>query len=93
MLVTIKAQTVDAEPPQVRFTVAGSGSAFSSEDLEALNRLTAADQEDGGHIGVRNTHKRLSLMYGVEYSLRFYNQDGRSVVEIILPWRSGGEKN
>ncbi len=93
MLVTIKAQAVDAEPPQVRFTVAGSGSAFSSEDLEALNRLTAADQEDGGHIGVRNTHKRLSLMYGVEYSLRFYNQDGRSVVEIILPWRSGGEKN
>ena len=93
MLVTIKAQAVDAEPPQVRFTVAGSGSVFSSEDLEALNRLTAADQEDGGHIGVRNTHKRLSLMYGVEYSLRFYNQDGRSVVEIILPWRSGGEKN
>ena len=89
LAVFIQAQPVHGEEGDaVRFTVSGSCSAFSPEDLEALNAPEYnSSSGDGRQIGVENVRKRLSLMYGVEFQLRFFNQGGDSVVEIVIPNR------
>ncbi len=88
----------EGEKNFLRFLISGSCSAFSPEDLQALNALPVkvaqgeeAGPGDGRHIGVKNICSRLTLMYGEEYSLRFYNREGHSVAEIILPDRRTGK--
>ncbi len=70
----------------IRLYVSGSCSAFTAEDLEALNS-PAADSTGGQHLGIQNVRRRMRLMYGDEASLRFFNEQGQSVVEIVLPER------
>lgn len=99
MSILVRAEEwLDKEKHFLRFTISGSCSAFSPEDLQALNALPgktfqedALEPGDGRHIGVMNICSRLTLMYGEEYSLRFYNQEGHSVVEITLPDRRTGK--
>lgn len=71
-----------------RMSVKSSGSAFSPGTLEALNREEPENGGgDGRHLGIWNVRRRLSLMYGDEYALRFSNDEGASLVEITLPDR------
>lgn len=89
LAIYIQAQAVSQEwGDSIRLTVSGNCSTFSPEDLAALNDPERAPSGgDGQHVGVENVRKRLSLMYGTEFRLRFFNQDGNSVVEIVIPNR------
>ena len=66
------------EQQKLRFIVKNNGSKFPDEYLELLN--DPAYYLDGGShggrgVGIRNIHKRLSLIYGNRFSLHFYNSD------------------
>lgn len=72
----------------VKLTVSGNRSAFSPDDLVALNDPGHhLSNGDGEHVGVDNVRKRLSLMYGEEFQMSFSNRDANSVVEIVIPNR------
>lgn len=76
------------EQQKLRFIVKNNGSKFPDEYLELLN--DPAYYLDGGShggrgVGIRNIHKRLSLIYGNRFSLHFYNSDKGACVEILLP--------
>ena len=76
------------EQQKLRFIVKNNGSKFPDEYLELLN--DPAYYLDGGShggrgVGIRNIHKRLSLIYGNRFSLHFYNSNKGACVEILLP--------
>lgn len=79
------------ETQRIKLTVMENSPPFTQEELERLNSLgpDGEEPEDGQHLGIKNTHRRLSLLFGVEYSLRFSNLEGRPAVEITLPYHFG----
>lgn len=70
----------------ISITVLDNGLGMSKEQLRQLmTRLAQEDTQEGGHIGLLNTHKRLELIYGKRYQMRLRSREGRgTIVELNI---------
>lgn len=66
--------------------VKNTGSQFPENFKDKLenNKINVT----GNGIGLLNIHKRLKLTFGEQYGLDFYNEDGKAIVVITLPFYS-----
>lgn len=65
--------------------VSDSGTGMSGKAIEEMNRLVSIHDDSFGY-GVRNVNKRIELMFGSLYGLRFIeNETGGVTVKIRLP--------
>ncbi|MDR2025746.1 MAG: sensor histidine kinase [Hungatella sp.] len=72
----------------VTLFVSDSGNGMSRETIEEMNDSISAYKESFGY-GVRNVHKRIELIFGSGYGLRFdSNASGGVTVNIRLPLKS-----
>ena len=76
-------------------TVLDNGLGMDQKRLEQLKkRLEEEDTQEGVHIGLLNTHKRLELIYGGDYKIRLLSRPGRgTMIELkirALPWDGHG---
>lgn len=69
--------------------VMDNGAGISAERLEELQKqLKQDDIIPDMHIGLLNTHKRLVLLYGVEYGIRVRSKEGYgTLVHLTFPYR------
>ena len=68
-----------------------SGTGMSGKAIEEMNRLVSIHDDSFGY-GVRNVNKRIELMFGSLYGLRFIeNETGGVTVKIRLPINRGAE--
>lgn len=76
----------------ISVTVLDNGLGMSKEQLKRMRiRLEEQDTQEGAHIGLLNTHKRLELIYGERYHMRLYSREGRgTVVELNMKPEIGG---
>ncbi len=66
-------------------SVSDTGVGMSEEQCRALNDTIGEFHEDTGY-GVRNVHKRIEILFGKGYGLKYYRNPDRGVrVEISLP--------
>ena len=63
--------------------VRNNGSFFEEGLLEKLQK--SKEQASGTGIGLLNIHQRIQLLFGAEYGLTLYNQDGFAVASIRIP--------
>lgn len=71
--------------------VSDSGTGMSGKAIEEMNRLVSIHDDSFGY-GVRNVNKRIELMFGSLYGLRFIeNETGGVTVKIRLPINRGAE--
>lgn len=71
-------------PEHICLEVWDNGTGISPEKQAELRRSFAAN-DDGGHIGLRNVYKRLTLLWGQEVTFEFDSVPGDSAVRIVLP--------
>jgi len=65
----------------VVIAVLDNGLGMSEEQLNDLKtRIQDHDTQDGEHIGLLNTHKRLELLYGENYNIRVFSKEGRGTI-------------
>ena len=83
--------------PYLQVDITDHGQGFPPELLETLKDKKKAIEEDDGHIGIRNSMKRLNLMYHGDYELLLDNGDSGDPfgarVRIILPYRESEDSS
>lgn len=69
----------------VYLSLCDSGTGMTQEEIDEMNQSISLYDETFGY-GVRNVNKRIELMFGTEYGLRYFrNEQGGVTVEIRLP--------
>ena len=69
----------------VYLSVCDSGTGMSQKEIDEMNQSVRCYDESFGY-GVQNVNRRIELMFGTEYGLRFFrNEHGGVTVEIHLP--------
>lgn len=74
-------------------SVVDNGVGMSEEQIKQINETISVFDEKYGY-GIRNVHKRLEILYGIGYGLKYFkNEYGGTTVEIRLPKakEAGGE--
>ena len=73
--------------------VSDSGTGMESREIEEMNRSISVHDDSFGY-GVRNVNKRIELMFGKPYGLKFTaNENGGVTVVIRLPLQSIQDEN
>ena len=87
LTITIRVSLEDEEnEPYVQIKIADTGLGFTEGILAELQNGAMITDEDGDHVGIWNTRKRLSHLYHDRAFLRFSNAtDGGATVSILLP--------
>lgn len=67
-----------------KITIRDNGKGFSEEILDVLQCGDSLEDEEGNHIGIHNTIKRLELLYQNRARVQFENDEG-ALVHIYLP--------
>lgn len=71
--------------------VSDDGQGMAPKQLDDLNARMDAPIFESAGIGMENVNKRLRLLFGPPYGLRFYSRPGLGTdVELILPRTEGG---
>ena len=72
----------------VIITVLDNGLGMSKEQLTHLKkRLDEQDMQEGLHIGLLNTHKRLELIYGEKYEIYIRSRENRgTMIRLKIPY-------
>lgn len=75
------------EEGQVVFYVSDNGAGQNNSWIEKMNEeLQDVTPLIGEHIGIRNVHQRIRLIFGNDYGLSFYKSDlGGIGVRIVIP--------
>ncbi len=69
----------------IYLSLCDSGTGMTQEEIDEMNQSISLYDETFGY-GVRNVNKRIELMFGTEYGLRYFrNEQGGVTVEIRLP--------
>lgn len=77
--------TVKADGKDAWIIVSDSGTGMGSREIEEMNRSISVHDDSFGY-GVRNVNKRIELMFGQPYGLRFTaNENGGVTVVVRLP--------
>lgn len=81
------------ETPYLYISVSDTGSGFSEEILEALEKDSPIVYNGRTHIGLQNVRRRLDLMYGGRAGIIFSNMEKNfgAVVEVRLPLERAGD--
>ena len=75
---------------KLRIIISDNGNGFPKERLEKLDAYREFSEEkmpNSKHLGIQNIYKRLSLLYGDQFSLNFSNLDIGCKVEIVIPYQ------
>ncbi|MEY8351753.1 histidine kinase [Lachnospiraceae bacterium 54-53] len=79
---------ITEEKDYITLHVSDSGNGMSGESIQVMNDSLSDYKESFGY-GVRNVHKRIELLFGTGYGLRFQkNASGGVTVHIRLPLES-----
>ncbi|MBT2293145.1 histidine kinase [Paenibacillus albidus] len=70
--------------PYAKIVIADTGSGYPVHQLELLNQGKVIVDQNGEHIGIRNSVKRLALLFKGRAKWRFYNRNG-ATSELTLP--------
>ena len=74
------------EGKNVKIVLADTGTGMTQEQIDEMNQHLSEYDESFGY-GVRNVNKRIELLYGKEYGLRYLkNAFGGVTVEICIPY-------
>lgn len=77
--------SVQKQEDMLCLTVKDDGGGMEPEQISYINRNISDMERDVGY-GITNINKRIELMYGEQYGLRFRQNEGRGIcVEIRLP--------
>lgn len=83
--------TIDAKEGKdaVIISVSDTGTGMPKERIEEINRTLGEFSGESGY-GVKNVHKRIAILFGAGYGLRYRtNESGGVTVEIRLPKFNG----
>ncbi|WP_138750756.1 sensor histidine kinase [Paenibacillus sinopodophylli] len=72
--------------PYALINISDTGNGYPVSQLECLNHGKKIIDDNGQHIGLRNTVQRLALLFEGQAKWHFYNDHG-AVSELILPAR------
>lgn len=65
------------------------GQGFPESLLEDLSNDSYINQEGSTHVGIRNSLKRLKLLYDTNYASHFYNETaGGAHIHIQIPYQT-----
>lgn len=64
--------------------VKNNGSLFADDLLQKL--YSHKIESNGSGIGLININERIKLMFGSDYGLKLYNEDGKAVAQIDIPY-------
>ena len=83
-LLSISAQIINKN---VVFQIKDNGAGIGKETLnEIISKLEIDDLPDTKHIGIRNVHQRIKLIFGEEYGITKIKSDSDGTLfEITLP--------
>lgn len=74
------------EKEYLKIDITDSGQGFPAEMLAELSSGTYLDREHAGHVGIANSIRRLTLLYGADYDISFFNEkSGGAHVRIRIP--------
>jgi LytS/YehU family sensor histidine kinase len=69
----------------VRFRVVDTGAGIGADKLATIRAGMESSSGDEAS-GLRNVHRRLQLVYGPEYGIRIWSEEGHgTTVEIVMP--------
>lgn len=75
-----------AQKDYLKIDISDSGQGFSDELLQKLSDGTWMTDGDSSHVGIRNSLKRLKLLYGTDYSIEFFNEtEGGAHIRLLIP--------
>lgn len=85
--------TAYSDGKDVQIVVSDSGTGMGSREIEEMNRSISIHDDSFGY-GVRNVNKRIELMFGKPYGLRFTgNENGGVTVVVRLPLHRTEDEN
>lgn len=78
-----------ASQDYLKIDIVDSGQGFSTELLENLKNGNYLDMDTPSHVGIRNSLKRLRLLYETNHEIHFYNENaGGAHVQLLLPYQT-----
>ena len=85
---------IESRNSEVSIVVLDNGLGMTKEQLQKLRtRLQKQDTHAGEHIGLLNTHKRLELIYGENYSIRVLSkQNYGTMIELRIRQSIDGQQ-
>lgn len=67
-------------------SVSDNGPKIPEEKLAELEKNLASDEiQETKHIGLSNVNQRIKLIFGDEYGVDIYSDDGNTTIDIIMP--------
>ena len=67
-------------------TVRDNGKGIKKEKLTEIRKALQREVFDGKHIGLLNVQKRIQMLFGTEYGVQIFSEEGSgTTVEIHLP--------
>lgn len=73
--------------------ISDSGQGFSEDVLSKLSHGESLNTETQQHVGLTNNIQRLTLLYGSDYNLRFYNgSNGGAHISLYIPYQLWEDK-
>ena len=83
---------VQKEENTLILTVSDNGCGMTEEKIRLMNEKISSFQNDG--YGVQNVNKRIELLFGSQYGLRYRSNESRGItVEIYLPLSDDSQQN
>lgn len=65
-----------------------SGQGFPEEMLADLSNGNYVNMDDSSHVGIRNSIKRLRLLYGNNHRICFFNEThGGAHIQLLIPYQ------
>lgn len=82
------------EEKNLYISIKDNGSGISKEKIKYLNKLLNSESNNTNSIGLYNIHRRIKLIYGKDYGIKIYSNEGQgTLITIILPGNIRGELN
>ena len=78
----------EKDEPYIQIKITDTGTGFPEQILLKLQNGEKIIDDDGEHVGIWNTEKRLTHLYHNKAFLRFSNNDGGATVIIMLPTKA-----
>jgi len=74
----------------LKIIISDDGVGMEAQELESLNARMEIDEVSETSIGMENVNKRIQLLFGKDYGIRFYSKASQGTdVELTMPVDSG----
>ena len=83
---------IDLRDGQLQIVIEDAGAGMTEETLMSLRAMMKRGENSSVHTGLYNSHRRIRLLYGVEYGLQIARRaEGGTRVTMVLPMTAGKE--